>query len=76
MINLEKPGDPVTFVRSPMFTKSVSSPILSGSRPARRVRCSIVGTCRGGRPLSASAIALIWAGVVPQQPPATLMKPL
>jgi hypothetical protein len=37
---------------------------------------SITGSLRGGNPASASTIARMWAGVVPQQPPAMLTKPL
>ena len=34
------------------------------------------GATRGGRSLTASAIAAMWSGVVPQQPPTTFTKPL
>src|SRR5574340_608575 len=36
MISFANARDPVTLVRSPTLTKSESSPIASGSRPARR----------------------------------------
>ncbi len=50
--------------------------MLSGSRPESRVRFSSTGTWRGAMPRTASAIALMCAGVVPQQPPTTFTKPL
>ncbi len=49
--------------------------IVSGSRPDRRM----TGTCSDGSrtclPSTARAIAPMWAGVVPQQPPTMLRKP-
>ena len=69
--------EPVTFVRSPTFTNTLPGcGIASGSRPDSRVFGSISGSSRGGRPATASAIALTWAGVVPQQPPAMLTQPV
>src|SRR5690606_16083993 len=43
---------PVTLVRSPTFTNSVSASILSGSRPDSRVLTGISGTVRGATPAS------------------------
>src|SRR5512147_360061 len=74
-MSFEKAGDPVTLVRSPMFTKLESGRIVTASRPLRRVKGSIVGIILGARPRTASAINLIWAGVVPQQPPTILSHP-
>ena len=68
--------EPVTLVRSPTLTKSESSSITKGSRPESFVVFSTTGIWRGAMVFSASAIALICGGVVPQQPPAILMKPL
>ena len=70
-----KAFEPVTFVRSPTFTNSESGPMLSGSRPASRSFFSITGIGRGVMPCTAFAIARMCAGVVPQHPPAMLMKP-
>ncbi len=46
--------------------------MVSGSRPERRVYRGNVGTLRGVRPAAAAAMARMWAGVVPQQPPTKL----
>ena len=75
-ISRRKRAEPVTFVRSPTMTKFVSSANEKGSRPLNRVidRCS--GTSRGGSPSTAAAMARVWSGVVPQQPPTTLTRPL
>src|SRR5947208_94467 len=48
---------------------------VSASNPLNRIAGSTAGTVRGGKPLTASAIALIWGGVVPQQPPTMLSQP-
>ncbi len=69
-------AEPVTLARSPTLTNSESSPTLNGSSPDRRSFFSMAGILRGGTSFSASAIALICAGEVPQQPPAILRKPL
>jgi hypothetical protein len=62
-------------VRSPTITKFESGRTTIGSRPLQRVSGSMRGTRRGGTPASASPIARMWSGVVPQQPPATLSQP-
>ena len=68
--------EPVTLVRSPTLTKALpGGGMTTGRRPARRVAGGIAGTARGGRPATAAAIAVMCAGVVPQQPPATLSRP-
>src|SRR3546814_12646642 len=46
-----------------------------GSRPESRVTGGGVGIARGGIPRTAFAIAWICSGVVPQQPPITLISP-
>src|SRR6185437_4369699 len=71
-----KAFEPVTLVRSPTFTKSESSPMSSGSRPESRSRGATSGTVRGREARTASAIARMWSGVVPQQPPVMLSQPL
>ncbi len=68
-------GEPVTFVRSPTTMKLESGRIVRGSRPESRVRRSTDGTARGERLFTASAMARMWAGFVPQQPPTTLTHP-
>ena len=52
--------DPVTLVRSPTFTNSVSGPTVSGSRPLSRSRRQESRRTRGGRSRTASAIARMW----------------
>jgi len=71
-----KRAEPVTLVRSPTLTKSESGPMLKASRPDRRVRggSSRRGR-RGGRSATASAMARMCSGVVPQQPPTMLIQP-
>ncbi len=68
--------DPVTLVRSPTFTKMLSGPMARGSNPLSRRRGGGEAGTRGGSPATASAMALMWAGVVPQQPPTRLTSPL
>src|SRR5216683_1944686 len=68
-------GEPVTLVRSPMFTKFMPGRIVSASRPLRRVCGSIRGGRRGGKPRTAWAMAWMCAGVVPQQPPTMFSQP-
>ncbi len=68
-------AEPVTLVRSPTLTNSESAAMFIGSRPARRHLISTSGICRGGNFATASAMALMCAGVVPQQPPMMLRKP-
>ena len=67
--------DPVTFVLSPTLIKSESSPTLKGSRPDKRSFCFIEGVFLGEHGETASLIALICSGVVPQQPPTILTQP-
>ena len=71
-----KRRDPVTFVRSPIIRKLESGRTTRGSRPARRVSGSGAGTRRGSTPAAAAATARMWSGVVPQQPPSMLTRPL
>jgi len=66
---------PVTLVRSPTLTNRVCSSTFSASRPDSRIFASITGGWRSGRPATLSAMARMWSGVVPQQPPTTLTKP-
>ncbi len=49
--------------------------MVKGSRPDRRQALGMSGITRGGYLPTASAIAWICAGVVPQQPPTMLRKP-
>ncbi len=68
-------AEPVTLVRSPMFTNSVSGRMLRGSSPdSRQIGATSAGT-RGGRPDTAAASARMCRGVVPQQPPTTFTNP-
>ena len=69
-------AEPVTFVRSPTMTKFVSPVKANGSSPLKRVTARCSGMRRGGMPLRADAIARVWSGVVPQQPPTTFTSPL
>ena len=68
--------EPVTLVRSPTLTKALpGGGMMSGSRPDRRVVPVGSGISRGGRPLTAAAMAATCSGVDPQQLPATLSRP-
>ncbi len=75
VISLRKRAEPVTLVRSPTLTKGISGVSVNGSRPDSRRSRGGSGIGRGALPATASAMALIWAGVVPQQPPAMLISP-
>ncbi len=75
LMSLRKRAEPVTLVRSPMLAKSESGPRLSGSSPERRERRSMLGGRRGGRSATASAMASMCAGTVPQHPPTMFRKP-
>src|SRR2546427_7472530 len=68
--------DALPILRSPMLTKFVSGRIVKGSRPLKRVYGSGVVGVRGDNSRTASARALICAGVVPQHPPTILSHPL
>src|SRR5262249_52857187 len=74
-MNLENLGEPVTLVRSPMFTKLRSGRNVRGSKPLRRRYGSGFGGTRGFRPRTASATARTCSGVVPQHPPTRLTQP-
>ena len=50
--------------------------LRANGRQATASAASSTGTCRGGSDFTASAIARMCAGVVPQQPPTMLTKPL
>ena len=62
-------------VRSPTFTKRLSSVIVNGSRPESRIASATSGTSRRRTSATASAIARMCSGVVPQQPPTRLRNP-
>ena len=74
--SFENFGEPVTLVRSPTLMKLVSGRRTRASRPLKREYASTLGGTRGGRLRTASAMAWTWSGVVPQQPPTMLTKPL
>ena len=63
------------FVRSPTLTKRLDSSMTTGSRPDRRSATGTSAGSRGVPPEAASAIAAMWSGVVPQQPPTMLTRP-
>ena len=67
--------EPVTLVRSPIMTNGFSLRNTNGSFPANCVILLGSGFLRGVSPCTASPIALIWAGVLPQQPPTMLTQP-
>ena len=75
-ISRRKRAEPVTFVRSPTMTNVVSCAKENGSSPLKRVTARCSGIRRVGMPRIAEAIARVWSGVVPQQPPTTLTSPL
>ena len=75
-------GEPATFVRSPIM---MNCPIccVNGCEPLKRSGIAApvenlvsVFVARGGLSSSAFAIAAMCSGVLPQQPPAMLSKPL
>ncbi len=68
-------GLPVTFVRSPTFTKFVFSVTSKASRPLRRSRLGSSGATRGASPRTAPARTRMCSGVVPQHPPTTFSRP-
>ena len=63
-------------VRSPTLTNRVSSVTVTGSRPESRSAGVVAAGVRGVVPSTTPAIAAMWAGVVPQQPPTRFTKPL
>ena len=69
-------GEPVTLVRSPTVTKVWPSSILKGSSPLNREIGGLDLRTRGEIERVFSTVALICSGVVPQQPPIILIKPL
>src|SRR5215210_4220002 len=68
-------AEPVTLVLSPTLTNNESDSTLHGSSPESLSFPGTSGISRGGWPETASAIALMWSGVVPQQPPTMLSQP-
>ncbi len=62
-------------VRSPTLTNRLSSSMVNGSSPLRRIAGASVAGSRRGWSATAAAMAAMWSGVVPQQPPARLTKP-
>ena len=66
-------GDPATFVRSPILMNS--SVCVNASIPLSRSFRGTAGTLRGGNPRTASAIAWMCSGVVPQHPPTIFSQP-
>jgi hypothetical protein len=80
-MSFRKRAEPVTLVRSPIIWKFESPRIGSVSRPEKKVvrargSASGAGSGRGRTLATDSAIARMWAGVVPQQPPTMLTRPL
>ncbi len=65
---------PRTLVRSPTRTGRLSTSTSSRSMPETSVFAWIAGR-RGLRPCAAAAMARMWSGVVPQQPPTMLTQP-
>jgi hypothetical protein len=64
-------------VRSPIRRKFVSGRMVNVSSPLNRPRCVAAGgRARGVTPAMISTIAAMCSGVVPQQPPTMLMRPL
>mmetsp|Transcript_30668 Transcript_30668/g.77283 ORF Transcript_30668/g.77283 Transcript_30668/m.77283 type:complete len:203 (-) Transcript_30668:900-1508(-) len=74
--------EPATLQRSPMFWNTESSLTTMSSSPERRMKFSAAGRPPqpGGRRVgvrseTASAMHLMWSGVVPQHPPIMLTRP-
>ena len=74
----DEPGEnapsPPRWCARPRSRTPVSGPMFNGSRPLRRQRGGISGMRRGAKPSTASLIARMCAGVVPQQPPTQVQK--
>ncbi len=69
---------PVTCRGRSLWTKPLPTfPCLQGkARPCAHAASRLaVGSARGAQSRTASAMALIWAGVVPQQPPTRFKRP-
>ena len=62
-------------VRSPTLTNSESSVMFSGSRPGQPQRRRELAGLARRVPGDGLAIAAMWSGVVPQQPPTMLTRP-
>ena len=75
-MSVRKRRDPVTFVRSPTFTKLSSGVTFSGSSPDSRQTSRRPGTVLGATPSMAAAISAMCPGVVPQHPPTRFRRPL
>mmetsp|Transcript_39371 Transcript_39371/g.104530 ORF Transcript_39371/g.104530 Transcript_39371/m.104530 type:complete len:246 (-) Transcript_39371:929-1666(-) len=76
MTSFLKRMEPATLQRSPMFWNTDSGVMAKSSRPDSRMWPLSSGTLRAGlTSATASAIALMWSGVVPQQPPTMLTRP-
>ena len=75
MIKRLKMAEPVTLLRSPTFTNKVFSSMVSASKPERRQATFLGSIVLGLTPSTDSAIPLICAGVVPQQPPTIFKNP-
>ncbi len=68
--------EPVTFVRSPTIVKFDSGLIFNSSSPLNVGRFGRdSGSFRGATSRTASAMARMCSGVVPQHPPRRLTKP-
>ena len=74
-IRRRKRAEPVTFVRSPIRTKPVSSVISKGSSPLNRATARLFGTGLGRRPRDVSEMALVCSGVEPQHEPTMFRRP-
>jgi hypothetical protein len=68
-------GEPVTLVRSPMFTKFVSGRMRERLEPAQAGEGLDLGRNARRQAAHASAIFLMCGGVVPQQPPTMFSQP-
>ena len=71
-----KRADPVTLVRSPTIRKAPLRTVRVSSPLNRLPPAPPAGRGRGGSPSTARAMAAMWSGVVPQQPPRALTNPL
>ena len=58
-----------------MLMNGISGRAVNGSSPLSRRVVSRSGIARGGSPWTAFAIARMWSGVVPQQPPTMFNQP-
>mmetsp|Transcript_49630 Transcript_49630/g.153276 ORF Transcript_49630/g.153276 Transcript_49630/m.153276 type:complete len:200 (+) Transcript_49630:2571-3170(+) len=75
LMSFLKAREPERLQRSPTFMKPSSLVTCSASRPDSIMVLCLVPLGRGVMPLTASAMARMWSGEEPQQPPTMFTQP-